>query len=86
MSGKVKVSRAGRAYECRAQYWDTNLPGVGIIDRWRAGRPFDGGPVPADHTASIAPGTLYVQWQRYGETQRMCEACGRAAGLIGDPT
>lgn len=69
-----QVKRARRAYPCKATNWS--------IGRWREGRGWDGGRVPPDHTPEIAPGALYVQWQQYGEPQRCCEPCARAAGLL----
>lgn len=75
MSGpRVTVHTARRAYTCRATHWS---PGG-----WSEARAYDGGPIPADHRTSIRPGQRYAQWQQYGETQRCCAACARAAGLM----
>ncbi len=74
---KIRIATARRAWECRTMNWH---PEIGTVNGPR--RVLDGGDVPADHTHQIAPGSRFVQFQMYGETQRMCEACARAAGVL----
>lgn len=51
-------------------------------------RKWDGGPIPADHTADIAAGSQYVEYcgevPAYQSGDRFCAGCARAAGLATD--
>lgn len=74
---KVKVSTARREWPCQ--------PAVDIAGH--RSRLWDNGPLPPEHDprtgfGRIMPGEQYVQWQQWGETQRICVHCARAAGLL----
>jgi hypothetical protein len=73
----LRIVTARRAWTCRTINW---RPDTGSLSTPR--RVLDGGPVPADHTPEIQPGERHVHFEMYGEKQRMCEGCARAAGVM----
>lgn len=77
--GEMVIRRARKQHRCRT------MGSYSRHERERL-RGWDGGPVPAEHSGTIAVGESYVEYlgesPPYESGVRYCYACSVAAGLI----